>query len=113
MPIPYTQACLQPPLEPPLSPTQAHRAVKRAAGGAAGLTYPHYKFGIAPDGQGLAELETERKTSLLQVPRAALQISALAPCCLACGPQAPPCTLVSYTLLTWLLAHCCIYCVPF
>lgn len=50
VPTPYTTAGL-------LSPTQAHRAARRVDD----LTYPHHKFGVAPDGQGLAELKTERR----------------------------------------------------
>lgn len=30
----------------------------------ASLTHPHHKFGVTPDGQGLAKLERERKAGL-------------------------------------------------
>lgn len=45
----------------------------------ADLTYPHHKFGVAADGQGLAELETERKTSLPWTPQDA-QVTHAEPC---------------------------------
>lgn len=65
-PTPHTEACLQPPPELAywVPPPQA----LGTEGKAAGLTYPHHKFGVAADGQGLAELETERKTGLPQLP---------------------------------------------
>lgn len=67
-----------------LNPTRAHRAIRRAAG----MTYPHHKFGVAPDGQGLAELKGQKGRPVCHryLRTQPSDMRALAPCRLLCSP---------------------------
>lgn len=79
----------QPPATPRAalpSPSQAH------VGRVADLTYPHHKFGVAADGQGLAELERQKGRRVCHG-HLRMHTSHAEPCCAAwswpCNPTAP------------------------